>query len=311
MGRSGGRSDADLCSRRRRPLNGTVVQPRASPSVVKCVTCHDESWRHLYHRQGWDFARCTTCGLVRLDPIPTNDQLADHYGARFESGNYEPSKSVERLSTLCGVFDEFATRRSGRIFDVGCFDGGLLDIAADAGWETWGLDYQGPAVEIAQAKHPGRIAVGPLESYEPPRGDFDVVTGVGVIEHLRQPDAFTRFAAKALKPGGLLVVQTPDRGSLPAMVLGRYWPPVAPPEHIWYFNRTNLRRLLGEAGFETLQVRAHWKPLRIGYVYDQLGVFGPEIQRLARPVTKFPRLLDRKFPMYGGEMLLVAKRSDD
>jgi len=278
---------------------------------VTCVTCHNEGWRYLYHRQGWDLVRCTTCGLVRLDPIPTDDQLAAHYGARFESGNYEPSKAVERLPTLRGVFDEVAGRTPGRIFDVGCFDGGLLDIAADAGWETWGLDYQGPAVEIARAKHPGRIAVGPLESYVPPRQDFDVVTGVGVIEHLRQPESFSQFAAKALKPGGLLIVQTPDRGSLPAAVLGRYWPPIAPPEHIWYFNRANLRRLLGEAGLTTIHVRSHWKPLRIGYVYDQLGVFGPEIQRLARPVQRMPRLLERQLPMYGGEMLLSAVRSHE
>ena len=253
--------------------------------------------------------RCTSCRLVRLDPIPTDEQLATHYGARFESGNYEPAKALERLPTLRGVFDEFATSLPGRIFDVGCFDGGLLDVAAEAGWETWGLDYQGPAVEIARANHPGRIAVGPLENYEPPRQDFDVVTGVGVIEHLRRPDALTQFAAKALKPGGILIVQTPNRGSLPAAVLGRYWPPVAAPEHIWYFSRANLKRLLSDAGFRTVRVRAHWKPLRVGYVYEQLAVFGPELQRLARPVQRLPRVLDWELPMYGGEMLLVARRS--
>jgi 2-polyprenyl-3-methyl-5-hydroxy-6-metoxy-1,4-benzoquinol methylase len=277
---------------------------------VACVTCQNEHWKHLYHRLNWDFVRCTTCGLVRLDPIPTDEQLAEHYGKRFESGNYEPSKASERLPTLRGVFSEFASRKPGRLFDVGCFDGGLLDIAADAGWETWGIDYQGPAVEIAQTKHPGRIAVGPLETYTPPREDFDVVASVGLIEHLRQPDSLMRFAASALKPGGLLVVQTPDRGSLPSALLGRYWPPVAPPEHIWYFNRKNLRELLKKAGFDTLHVRAHWKPLRVGYVYEQLGVFGPELQRLARPVQKLPRVLEWQLPMYGGEMLILAERSD-
>jgi 2-polyprenyl-3-methyl-5-hydroxy-6-metoxy-1,4-benzoquinol methylase len=136
------------------------------------------------------------------------------------------------------------------LFDVGCFDGGLLDIAAEGRWETWGIDYQGSAVEIARDKHPGQIAVGPLESYEPPRQDFDVVTAIGLIEHLRQPDALARFARATLRPGGMLVVQTPDGGSLPAQLLGRYWPPIAPPEHIWYFNRANLTRLLAGAGFE-------------------------------------------------------------
>ena len=113
--------------------NRAVKQQQVSSSTVRCVTCHNESWRNLYHRQGWNFVRCTRCGLVRLDPIPTDEQLAHHYVARFESGNYEPAKALERLPTLRGVFDKFATSPSGRIFDVGCFDGGLLDVAADAG----------------------------------------------------------------------------------------------------------------------------------------------------------------------------------
>jgi 2-polyprenyl-3-methyl-5-hydroxy-6-metoxy-1,4-benzoquinol methylase len=285
------------------------MQSENTPSGVICPTCHHATWRRLYHRQGWDFVRCDTCSLVRLNPIPTDEQLADHYGARFASGNYEPAKAAERLPTLRGVFAEFAAQGPGRLFDVGCFDGGLLDIASEARWETWGIDYQGSAVDIARDKHPGHIAVGPLETYEPPRRDFDVVTAVGLIEHLRQPDALARFAKNALRPGGMLVVQTPDRGSLPAQLLGRYWPPIAPPEHIWYFNRANLTRLLTEAGFEGIRVRSHWKRLRIGYAYEQLGVFGPELQRLMRPVQKMPRVLDWHLPMYGGEMLLVAVRS--
>jgi 2-polyprenyl-3-methyl-5-hydroxy-6-metoxy-1,4-benzoquinol methylase len=284
------------------------MQANSSTSVV-CPTCHRQSWKRLYYRQGWTFVRCATCGLVRLDPIPTDEQLTAHYSARFESGNYEPAKAAERLPTLRGVFDEVAATGPGRLFDVGCFDGGLLDIAAAEQWETWGLDYQGPAVEMARVKHPGRVAVGPLETYEPPRRDFDVVTAVGVIEHLRQPDALARFAADALRPGGILVVQTPDSGSVPARLMGRYWPPIAPPEHIWYFKRSNLIRLLTEGGFEGFRVRSHWKRLRIGYAYEQLGVFGPELQRLARPVQRMPRVLDWNVPMYGGEMLLVCVRS--
>ena len=285
------------------------MQPPISSSTVTCPTCGSRQWRQLYHRQNWDFVRCGICKLVRLDPIPTDEQLAEYYRGRFESGNYEPAKAAERLPTLRGVFSEFETRGPGRVFDIGCFDGGLLDVAAEAGWETWGLDYQGAAVEIAKANHPGRVTVGSLEDYEPPRQDFDVVTGVGVIEHLRQPDSLARFAGDALRPGGLLVVQTPDHGSLPSALLGRYWPPIAPPEHIWYFNRRNLIRLLTDAGFEGFRVRSHWKQLRIGYAYEQLGVFGPELQRLARPVQRMPRVLDWQLPMYGGEMLLTAVRS--
>ena len=147
-------------------------------TAMNCPSCHLQSWNRLYRRQEWDFVRCSGCGLVRLEPIPTDEQLTAHYETRFQSGNYEPAKAAERLPTLRGVFAEFSQTGPGRLFDVGCFDGGLLDIAAGEGWETWGIDYQGPAVEIAATKHAGRIAVGPLEAYEPPRRDFDAVLQV-------------------------------------------------------------------------------------------------------------------------------------
>src|SRR5215471_16097211 len=105
-----------------------------------CPSCHSEDWKFVFHRQDWDFVRCTSCRLVRLQPLPNDEQLTAHYAARFESGNYEPAKAAERVPTLRGIFDELSSRAPGRIFDVGCFDGGLLDIAAAAGWETWGID---------------------------------------------------------------------------------------------------------------------------------------------------------------------------
>jgi SAM-dependent methyltransferase len=280
-----------------------------SSAARECPACRGEQWDELYLRQGWNFLRCMTCRLVGIDPMPTDEQLAEHYSSRFESGNYQPEIAAERLPTLRGVFNLVYSGEPGRIFDIGCFDGGLLDIAAEAGWETWGLEYQGSAAEIARRKHPDRIMLGALEDCEPPRRDFDVVTAIGVIEHLRGPASLAAFAAKCLRRGGLLVVQTPDIGSWPARMLGRYWPPIAPPEHIWYFNRINLSRLLYDAGFREARVRQHWKPLRLGYAYEQLRHFGPEIQRLVSPLRHVPGLMDQQLKLYGGEMLLVATRS--
>ncbi len=273
-----------------------------------CPVCRGAQWNRIYHRQGWEFVRCLTCKLVGIEPIPTDEQLEAHYASRFESGNYEPAIAAERLPTLKGIFDRVQGVGPGLIFDIGCFDGGLLDIAVEAGWETWGLEYQGPAAEIARRKHSDRIMIGALEDCEAPRGDFDLVTAVGVIEHLRRPDMLATFAAKCLRKGGILVVQTPNIGSLPARLLGRYWPPIAPPEHIWYFNQSNLSRLLFDAGFRGARIQQHWKPLRLGYAYDQLRHFGPEIQRLVSPLRFVPTLMKRQVKLYGGEMLLIAHR---
>ena len=240
--------------------------------------------------------------------------MAAHYAKRFESGNYEPSKAAERLPTLEGIFEvvkENAPDGARNLFDVGCFDGGLMDLATQSGLGTWGLEFQGPAAELAAKRHPGRIKTGALEGLDPPDGIvFDVVTAIGLIEHLREPETLLAFARKALRPGGILVVQTPNARSIPARTLGRYWPCFAAPEHIFYFDDRTLKALCQREGFTIQSSHAHWKRLRLGYAYDQFENFGPEIHRLgAHLVHHLPEgMLNAQLPLYGGEMIVVSTR---
>ena len=61
-------------------------------------------------------------------------------------------------------------------------------------------------------------------------------------------------------------------------------------------------------GYEDFRVHSYWKHLRVGYAYEQLGVFGPELQHLARPIQSLPGFHNWQLPMCGGEMLLLAAR---
>ncbi len=280
---------------------------------MHCPVCDGRAWRPLYRRLGWDFVRCETCGLVRLDPPPTEAQLARHYEHRAAAGNYEPERAPERDSGLEQVLD-FAQRhgaRGGRLFDVGCFDGGLLDLAARRGWDGWGLELQPEAAAEANRRHPGRVTQATVEGFaglEP--GAYDLMTAIGLVEHLLAPARLFALAAEGLKPGGLLVIQTPDAGSLPARVLGRYWPPIAPPEHTHYFSRNTLERVSARHGLRPVAAKAHVKRLRAGYAYDQFEHFGPEFHRALGPlVRRLPaHALEARLPLYGGELLFAARR---
>jgi SAM-dependent methyltransferase len=218
---------------------------------------------------------------------------------------------LRRALTVWLGFAERAGARGGKLFDVGCFDGGLLDLAARRGWEGWGIELQADAAAEANRRHPGRVTQGTLEDFpgfDAP--DFDLITAVGLIEHLRDPGRLFQLVTQGLRPGGLFVVQTPNAGSVPARMLGRYWPPIAPPEHTFYFDRATLRRASEQAGLRVVDVRPHVKRLRIGYAYDQFRHFGPEFHRLLKPVVGVlpDRALDASVPLYGGEMLFAARR---
>jgi 2-polyprenyl-3-methyl-5-hydroxy-6-metoxy-1,4-benzoquinol methylase len=278
-----------------------------------CPVCGSLTWKRLYRRLDWDFARCATCGLRRLEPLPSEAQLEAHYAGRAQSGNYEPSRAPERDAGLVLVVD-FAERhgaRAGRLFDVGCFDGGLLDVAAARGWEGWGLELQPEAAREANRRHPGRVVQSTVEGFgglEP--GAYDLVTAIGLVEHLRDPRRLFEIAAAGLKPGGLLVIQTPNADSLPAKLLGRYWPPIAPPEHTYYFGTSTLKRASRALGLQPVAAKAHVKRLRVGYAYDQFQHFGPEFHRTLGPLVRAlpARALEARLPLYGGELLFAARR---
>ena len=84
-----------------------------------------------------------------------------------------------------------------------------------------------------------------------------------VIEHLFDPRPCSTAIARALAPGGTLVISTPNFDSASRLALGADWAVLSPLEHVYYFTEDSLRRLLTTTGFrERRFVRQHvtWGP---------------------------------------------------
>lgn len=109
----------------------------------------------------------------------------------------------------------------GRVLDVGCGTGFLLEaLARDGRWHGVGVDLSPDSVGLARDRLARLGAADRLDArvgsaYEPPEGPFDLVTLTDVLEHLEDPRACLRALRERLAPGGLLVVSTPNRRSLP------------------------------------------------------------------------------------------------
>ena len=101
------------------------------------------------------------------------------------------------------------------ILEAGCGEGYGAAMMAQHAARVVGIDYNAVALGMARERHSGPNLefreVDLLELAERDPGRFDAVTNFQVLEHLEDPSPFLQAAAACLKPGGCLILTTPNR----------------------------------------------------------------------------------------------------
>jgi len=196
-------------------------------------------------------------------------QPAAHEFARLYSRDYFESGDVrcghvgdyfaERPALLqdgARLADWFASLTQGRrLLEVGCASGAVLEAAAKKGWQVQGVEYSQDAAREAQ-DHGVTVHVGGLEDAKLPDASQDVVFMGDVLEHVPDPSATLREAARLLAPGGALALRGPlttnsfaRRLGLGAMdAFGKRLMLREPPYHLWEFEPETLLKLVRAAG---------------------------------------------------------------
>ncbi|MFM8878489.1 MAG: class I SAM-dependent methyltransferase, partial [Verrucomicrobiota bacterium] len=146
--------------------------------------------------------RCAACGFEFFDPVlPGNG--AFYTDLQTQVARYYPGDSPSFLHAI-----DLAVRSGARdCMDLGCGDGGFLDLARSKGIETHGLDLNPKAVAAAQAKgHDVHASTAEAFAQSHSGRQFSLVTAFEVMEHVPDPVAFFRDAARLVAPGGHLVI---------------------------------------------------------------------------------------------------------
>jgi len=221
----------------------------------------------------------------------------------------------------------FGLPAGAKILDAPCGAGALVASLNAVGFEAWGADLQ----PEAQAVLGERFRCGDLNSQLPwPDASFDVVVSVEGIEHLENRFGFLREVHRLLRPGGLLVITTPNIVSLRSRVRffgsGFYHGDPRPLNeaarhllhHIGLITFADLRYHLHTSGFRLIETgHTHCKP--ISYLY---AVYVPWMwlyTRIAFRKEKDPEQKKRNREiratlfshslLFGENVLLLAKRA--
>lgn len=249
--------------------------------VASCPACAAPETRVgasvVYEVRGFAIARCPGCGLGRTRLPPGFDPLAlydEGYFQGAQDDGYADYRGSERIlraefrSALAHLRREGA--RAGKLVEVGCAYGYFLDEAAGS-FEVHGTEVAEAPAAACRARGLD-VSSGILtEAFLESRGPFDAFVLLDVIEHLAQPDALVALLARHARPDARLLLSTGDWGSLTSRLLGRRWRLMTPPQHLWFFTRASLTRLLARAGFEVTSVCYPWKRVPLELMAFQLG----------------------------------------
>jgi len=149
-----------------------------------------------------------------------------------------------------------------RVLDVGCGEGRFAAELARAGAEVVAVDVAEEPLRRARMRHPEldlRLidAAGP---WELPDAAFEVVWAGEVIEHVLDTAAWLSEVRRVLRSGGVLLLSTPAHGRLTLLRLAlsrrafaEHFEPRG--DHLRFYARDTLSRLLEDFGFESVQVR--------------------------------------------------------
>jgi 2-polyprenyl-3-methyl-5-hydroxy-6-metoxy-1,4-benzoquinol methylase len=298
----------------------TTMHVRSAGAARRCEICGGDAFAPRFAKHGHAYVRCRTCGLERIDPQPSDAELAEIYGQTYYDAwglqADEQHAAVLKRETFRRVIAA-AGRLPPRakVLDCGAATGFLMQVAAEASYEPYGVELSSyGARAIAQRFGADRVFEGHLEQAQfphlQPRPSFAAAFMCDYLEHVRDPRAVLRRAAALLEPDAPLVISTPRSGSLTHRLMGRGWTHYKT-EHLYYFTPSNLQALLAETGFDRIRQGAAWKTMTLEYARHQFAAYHhPVLTPLARLVQWLPAAArHRRLAIVLGEMLVVARRN--
>lgn len=257
-----------------------VTVEQVPTRVHDCVVCGSgggtvvatgTDYQYRTTSQRFDWRRCDRCGHYRIDPIPTEDALSTIYPddlKNYESFDAKPGLAFRVKAKLDGRRLRRLTHdipQGGRVLDVGCAAGMLLDVVKQCCPNIEVLH----GLEISEAAAAGavrkgyEVSISTIEAAELPPDYYDLIVLQQVIEHVHDPRVTLAKLRSALRDGGRIVLETPNLGSLDHKLFNRhaYWEGYHVPRHFNVWTPDGMRRLLADAGYSDFSCTKRIKPV--------------------------------------------------
>ena len=202
----------------------------------------------------------------------------------------------------------------GHILDIAAAAGNFTNAVAAMGHRVTWNDFRGELADYVALRAPADAQIDYVAGNILERGaaladSYDLVLALEVIEHVAHPDQFLHAISRLVKPGGHIIISTPNGGYLmnklprfsdfddPSVFEGQQFKPDAD-GHIFLLHEDEMRSLSAAAGLELVEHRLFSYPLTCGYLKTGgVARLLPDaiIHMAERAGSLLPAALQRKF----------------
>lgn len=232
---------------------------------VPCAFCGEDHHKIIFTAkdnrlhtvdQEFNVVICQKCGLIYINPQPSNEELNKFYPSDY----YTPHSSwCDRLYTpiVNRIFKRIIgeikrIKGKGKILDVGCGTGLLLSKFQKKGYDVFGVDPNPNILKVMPKDIRNKIKIGSLLDSNFKESYFDIIIMKQVLEHIPNPNTVLSETYRILKTDGILYVEVPNFYCPEANLFGKYWYNLEVPRHLYQYSVSSLLNLLQKHNFEPI-----------------------------------------------------------
>lgn len=270
------------------------------------ICCH--SSKYFFTKYGYRIQRCLNCEHQFLEGSLGKEHVINVYNDSYFQGggagypNYISQRNllIQHGHRYGKILDKYIS--PGKVLDVGAASGFILQGLIDSGWMGDGIEPNDEMAHYGRVEMGLPISTGSLESLNDVKEDdsYDLISMIQVIPHFFDLHRALTAASALTRSGGFWLIETWNRESITARLLGQHWHEYSPPSVLRWFALSDLTKLASHYGFEMVAsgrpskwIRASHAKSLLKFKFQDMGFLG---QLMSKLLALIPSKLSIPYP---------------